>query len=608
MKNVRIVRLVFSFIIILSSLFISNARGSNRFEVIVNDIEGQQHNLYEESYALVIGASEYTNGWTKLPGVKHDIKAVSAMLIEQGFNVETVENPDHKKLERAFDIFIDNYGRAKAHVNRRLLFYFSGHGYTHKQSYGQNMGYIVPVDAPNPNDDLSGFLNKAMDMQQVQTLALQIQSKHALFVFDSCFSGSIFSLPRSTPAVISYKTNLPVRQFITSGSAGETVPDESIFAKQFVAAIKGKGDLNGDNYVTGTELGYYLEDTVVNYSTDAQHPQYGKIRNPNLDKGDFVFLLRNSWKGKPLPHPEKSEDPPEVFLKEATELTQTSPLSHHEKRDLDSAENRSAANIVNPTKWFTDKQFNQIVEADVEIGKIDYWTSAPRVARYNIGVPADFDPEQKESIESQIEELFYKNHILLPDRGDNFKKFLIEVHLSVHGLVNTALNFRPGQLLPVHHFLEFRFHPDSRDIFPYLIKLKGTNIETGQIIPRLEEGCSTLSKNELKPKLTTLTSDYFSRIQADNSLKALPIYFYDDFSRALINIGKYHGAKTGQVFGIYEKIERKVYGQNRPLRGKQLAMGKLEQVDNTESILYFEDALSQNPKAERLLVQLIENR
>jgi HEAT repeat protein len=98
-------------------------------------------------------------------------------------------------------------------------------------------------------------------------------------------------LSKAAPASITYKTTQPVRQFITSGSANEQVPDESIFCHQFIAALKGEGDTNEDGYVTGTELGSFLEDTVINYSKGAQHPQYGKIRDPNLDKGDFVFQV-----------------------------------------------------------------------------------------------------------------------------------------------------------------------------------------------------------------------------------------------------------------------------------------------------------------------------
>jgi len=72
------------------------------------------------------------------------------------------------------------------------------------------------------------------------------------------------------------------------------VPDESVFRRQFIAALQGDGDTNQDGYVTGVELGEFLSNTVGNYSKGTQHPQYGKIRDPNLDKGDFVFPLANS--------------------------------------------------------------------------------------------------------------------------------------------------------------------------------------------------------------------------------------------------------------------------------------------------------------------------
>jgi hypothetical protein len=130
-----------------------------------------------------------------------------------------------------------------------------------------------------------------MSMQRIEEYALSIDAKHALFVFDSCFSGSLFSLSRAIPEHISYKTAKPVRQFITSGSADEEVPDTSIFRQQFISALAGEGDLNGDGYMTAAELSDFIFRNVVNYSKGAQHPQYGKIRNPHLDKGDFVFRM-----------------------------------------------------------------------------------------------------------------------------------------------------------------------------------------------------------------------------------------------------------------------------------------------------------------------------
>ncbi|MCX8110343.1 MAG: caspase family protein, partial [Syntrophorhabdaceae bacterium] len=287
MKRLLSYTLIFIF---LSILFTSSSYAQQRGLTIVKikDKEGKDIGLYRESHALLIGVSDYTAGWPKLPGVKRDITEVKSILERHGFSVTVVLDPNHETLIKAFTDFINRYGLKP---DNRLLFYFAGHGHTIKQAYGEEMGYIIPTDAPNPNKDKDGFLSKAMDMQQIEVFAKRIQSKHALFLFDSCFSGSIFALSRAVPESITYKTDRPVRQFITSGSAEETVPDKSIFREQFISALKGEADLNKDGYVTGTELGEFLQDKVINYSRAAQHPQYGKIRNPNLDKGDFVFQV-----------------------------------------------------------------------------------------------------------------------------------------------------------------------------------------------------------------------------------------------------------------------------------------------------------------------------
>lgn len=255
--------------------------------VNIVDKAGSTIASFKGSYALIIGVNNYQN-WPKLPGVEQDIVAVEAILQTHGFTVDIVRDPTKDQLLKAIDKFIDKYGRQ---YENRLIFYFAGHGYTTQLSYGGDMGYIVPVDAPNPNKDLGGFKSRALNMQQIEVYAKAMEAKHALFLFDSCFSGSIFSLSRAMPANISYKTAKPVRQFITSGSANETVPDKSVFREQFVAALKGEGDVDGDGYVTGGELGEFLQKNVVNYTMESQHPQYGKIRDPNLDKGDFVFAL-----------------------------------------------------------------------------------------------------------------------------------------------------------------------------------------------------------------------------------------------------------------------------------------------------------------------------
>lgn len=278
------------FFFALNLLFGSPAISATRgiVPVPIMDGNGNQVGLYKESHALIVGVSKYSH-WPNLPGVDWDIRIIKQTLESHGFHTVVRSNSNFDNIIESIESFINEYGQDP---DNRLLFYFAGHGHTLKLTYGEEMGYLVSANTPNPNQDKTGFLSKAIDMQQIEVYAKRIQSKHALFLFDSCFSGSIFSISRSIPKNISFKISKPVRQFITAGSKYEQVPDKSIFRAQFVSALNGEADANRDGYVTGVELGEFLQETVVNYSKGTQHPQYGKIRNPYLDKGDFVFSLK----------------------------------------------------------------------------------------------------------------------------------------------------------------------------------------------------------------------------------------------------------------------------------------------------------------------------
>ncbi len=166
-----------SLLLFLLSLILcwSTAFGAKRGirKVEIKTKSGETVGLYAESHALVIGASNYKNGWPKLPGVIDDVYAVRDALEMHGFIVHIVEDPaDYNALDDAFTSFISKYGRKP---DNRLLFYFSGHGHTEK-NYGEEMGYIVPTVSPNPNRDLDGFLDTAMDMQQIEVFAKRIRS------------------------------------------------------------------------------------------------------------------------------------------------------------------------------------------------------------------------------------------------------------------------------------------------------------------------------------------------------------------------------------------------------------------------------------------------
>jgi hypothetical protein len=238
--------------------------------------------------ALVIGASDYQDpAWADLTSVPQDVTAVKEALEQQGFLVQTVMDPTESILLERINEFIDNYGYERGN---RLLFYYAGHGYTRERN-GRKFGYLVPVDAPSPLDNERDFNRTSIKMEQILSWARQIESKHALFLFDSCFSGSVLqSRAITVPEDITYSTSKPVRQFISAGSANQTVPAVSVFRPLFIRGINGAADLDEDGYVTGVELGMYLQKQVPYYES-GQTPQYGKIRDPYLDEGNFVFQV-----------------------------------------------------------------------------------------------------------------------------------------------------------------------------------------------------------------------------------------------------------------------------------------------------------------------------
>jgi hypothetical protein len=247
---------------------------------------GQSLSLYKEYRALVIGISNYEK-WPKLPNAVNDAKEVATKLREMGFEVKLVLDPTSREMKTVLNEMVYDLGSKE---DRALLFYYAGHGETETLADNTKLGYIIPGDCPLLKNDPMGFAAHAISMKDIESASLRIRAKHVLMLFDSCFSGSLFALVRAVPDDISEKSTLPVRQYITAGREDEPVPDKSMFKRCFLLALEGDADLTGDGYITGTELGMYLSDKVVNYTHRQQHPQYGKINNPDLDRGDFVFV------------------------------------------------------------------------------------------------------------------------------------------------------------------------------------------------------------------------------------------------------------------------------------------------------------------------------
>ena len=278
-------------LLLVSSLVLAQS------SVMINDEDGDPFELYGGSYALLVGVSKYTNGWNDLDQIPSELEDAEAALKLHGFEVTLeTERTTASELPNVFQEFIFKHGYKQ---NNRLVIIYSGHGHTWVKG---NQGYLVPSDAPRPataeGNPGESFLRKALHISQMVEWSRQMTARHVLFLFDSCFSGTIFNTKG-----LSADSNLksfslesvarPVRQFITAGSANERVPAKSTFMPAFVDAITlGVGDLYKDGYITGTELGVFIENEVSQYTN--QSPQFGKHPQRDLAKGNIVFVLSDN--------------------------------------------------------------------------------------------------------------------------------------------------------------------------------------------------------------------------------------------------------------------------------------------------------------------------
>jgi hypothetical protein len=166
-------------------------------------------------------------------------------------------------------------------------------------------------------------------MDDIENYARKIQAKHALFVFDSCFSGKLVEKSEIlVPPFVIENVARPVRQFITSGSADQTVPDDSLFRKLFVRGLDGEADEDNDGFLLGSELAKYLMREVTNYRGRIQTPQYNKILDVDLNLGDFVFVVGKGAN----PNPVRPAIPQRVETKQS--ISKTLAVSNFTKTDI----------------------------------------------------------------------------------------------------------------------------------------------------------------------------------------------------------------------------------------------------------------------------------
>ncbi|MGE8272869.1 MULTISPECIES: polysaccharide deacetylase family protein [Stenotrophomonas] len=248
---------------------------------------------YEKSWAIVVGIDTYAK-WPKLEYASHDAQAVADTLTGQfGFPSSQVIVLKNEQATRnnILAAFHDRLADDRTGKNDRVFVFFAGHGATRQLASGRDLGYIIPVDS-----DPKEFATDAIAMTDIQNIAESMQAKHVMFVMDACYSG--LGLTRGGPSSSSFlreNARRSARQMLTAGGADQQVADagpngHSVFTWVLLQALAGKGDLNGDGLITGTELAAYVAPAVS--AVSHQTPAFGSL--PGSQGGEFVFQVPDS--------------------------------------------------------------------------------------------------------------------------------------------------------------------------------------------------------------------------------------------------------------------------------------------------------------------------
>jgi uncharacterized caspase-like protein len=269
----------------------ASAQQTRGLKVITRTPDGEVLELYDNSWAVVVGIDDYQK-WPPLHYAVNDARDVRDRLMKLGFPKENIMFlTDKMATKDQIELVLGDELRRKVGPNDRVFIYFAGHGQTEELPGGKQEGYIVPVDG-----DKSNLFSTCVSMASVRMFSERMSAKHVFYVIDACYSGLALmrggELNPQDQQYLRKVARFPARQLVTAGSAGEQVIEQSghgAFTRALLVALEGSADkVPPYGVLTGSEIGNYLQPVVSVETNNAQTPQFGRLA---AGEGEFIFLL-----------------------------------------------------------------------------------------------------------------------------------------------------------------------------------------------------------------------------------------------------------------------------------------------------------------------------
>ena len=247
-------------------------------------------------YALLIGNSKYTNGWSNLVSPTNDIKEIKKIL-DKSYKFEKilmVENATKKEIYQSFQKLAE-----LTTTNDYVFIYFSGHGKTRAEQ-----AYWIPTDGSKKwgNGDWINTNEVTIFLRE------EIKAHHLALLVDSCYVGGAFKgafildeMTEQQTQMVSEQAkealNLRERVVVASGDNNrveDTVGNtkHSRFALALIGALKSfskkETPLNINSIKFNMDLAYQ---GILN-----QKPQMYSPATWGPSDGEFIFIPKKILK------------------------------------------------------------------------------------------------------------------------------------------------------------------------------------------------------------------------------------------------------------------------------------------------------------------------
>ncbi|MDJ0617367.1 MAG: caspase family protein [Calothrix sp. MO_192.B10] len=230
--------------------------------------------------ALLIGVSEYKDGFARLPAATKDIEAMQGVLDNPKIGdfdcIKKLANPDVQSMREEIETLFSDLQK-----DDLVLLYFSGHGI--KDDYG-NLYFATCDTRKNNRGEL--LTSTAVQASFVHNIMDKSRSKRQVLILDCCFSGAFANgLNAKSDRFVDIKNQLggEGRAILTSSTSTqysfeEQGSDISTYTRYIVEGLEtGAADKDEDAWISVDELHEYAR-TKVQEVAPAMKPEIYAIK------------------------------------------------------------------------------------------------------------------------------------------------------------------------------------------------------------------------------------------------------------------------------------------------------------------------------------------